>query len=803
MKKQILKLILISIVVNANNIIYTQTMNLFSTYNSIGVMVYGNINNSDSCVVEYKETGQSKWLKAFQSDKVVYANLEQFRGSVFLLNENTSYDVKATLYNGANGTVLNSKQIFTKSSPHFNLTNNIKWVSPLGNGNFTQGNPGNLGDLFSSGQVTCGVTVVLTDGIYKDNGLQLSLLSNCSENNPILMIAAPGAYPIIDGGVKVTSNLTLHSSIPNLYSTNLPPNAEFTNTCVLGKTNLYPYPSVTADIIFGNYNLANLNFGYSGFVRDGNTLWIKTIDGINPNDSDVFVSTSFRFLTVYGNNKDAFLKIKGIEFRNFGKSILNSIGSTPDSYLACVFDIRNAHQIYFDSCLFFNNTTPISFTSQCNHILVQNSFFKNEVGKWTHAMIKKSHVFAHSIFKNVPSSRGRGIENPAIFFQAGHNIVVRYNYFDGVNSGVESYYDYGEKDEIDINNNFFIDNFDAIECDGYWCNLRAWKNEIVRPMAGISASPPLIGPRYFYRNLIHGMQGRRNEQDDPYFTGCFPVTQNYMSQGVGLKTNPKWTGQASELGNLYLINNTFHSEDTLGFVMTSWESEWIKAVFINNSYTHKINYPFFYFSLANSSVNSNFQLTSIHENYYSFSAQSPIVKIKKIHGQYDCTEEFDVFNLQNKLSSISGSNNILVQNPIQKNPQFNNTEIGGFKLEANSSLINSGKIVIGFYDFKGIAPDIGAFESNDTTINSNFKEINFNEFFKIFPNPNFGIISFSSLNEVSKFNIEVFNVFGQKIYSKNDFGIDETLNIESFSNGFYFIKIEANETIHIFKLIKQ
>ncbi|MBP6433031.1 MAG: hypothetical protein KA319_14825, partial [Ferruginibacter sp.] len=278
-----------------------------------------------------------------------------------------------------------------------------------------------------------------------------------------------------------------------------------------------------------------------------------------------------------------------------------------------------------------------------------------------------------------------------------------------MNSGIAGSYDRGLNEEVDIYENTFVDNFDAIECDGYWTNLRVWKNEIIRPMAGISAAPPLIGPRYFYRNVFYGMKGRRNERYDPHFIGCYPVSSNYKGQAVGIKTNSGYAGKGIR-GNLYFFNNTFFSSDTLGFVFTSWAGEWKKAVFINNIFAHENSYPIFYVNIANSPINSNFQIHSVTDDYFTYNPNSVIIKAKHIHGQYNCTEVNSVDILQSTLTKLSGSPNILIQNPLQTNPNFNLTKNNMFELNNNSSLINAGTIIPGFYDYQGSKPDIGAKE---------------------------------------------------------------------------------------------
>ena len=771
-----------------------QTVELTPLFHTIGVKVT-NISGADSCKVEYSKAAQSNWQLAYDPDMISIDGTFQFRGSIFMLEENTFYDVRVTVYSGSTHHVLPAVVTTTLKSPLFSPSGNTKWVSPSGTGNYSENSPGNLSALFASGQVLCGTTIILKNGTYKIDGLQLTLNNNCTENSPIIITAEAGAKPIIDAGTIITSPWTSHASVPDLYSTPTPAGTSHSNICMLGNKALYPYPTLTADFSLGNYNLSELNFGYDGYIRDENTIWIKTKEGINPNDSIVTVSNAFRFITVYGNNKNAYLKVKGIEFRYFGKPVLNSPGSTTDSYSATVFDLRNVHHIYIDSCRFLYNSNNISFSNQCNHFVIQNSDFKHCTGKWTHAMIKKSHDSSVSF----SSSRARNVENAAVFIDSGKSGVLRNSLFDGVNSGIESYIDIGLKEDIDIYDNTFIDNFDAIECDGLWSNLRVWKNEIIRPMAGISASPPLVGPRYFYRNLFHGMQGRRNEYYDPFFIGCSPVNDNYMGQGVAIKTNIEKEFSITP-GNLYFFNNTFHASDTLGFVFTSWKAEWRKAIFINNIYSHTLQHPFFFFTLANHSVNGNFQITSVNDNYFSHITSAPIVKVKHIHGEYFCSDINEVSELQSTLRSISGSPHIVVQSPLQSNPFFLTTNPGDFELKNSSPMIDAGGIIQGFYDYNGTKPDIGAKENTTNVgvaVDYASNDIN------IYPNPYTNILYIHLPNSIENVSIKVINSLGQYVFQSQAMtGKLFEIDIENEPNGIYFIEVYTPNKKVLKKVIK-
>lgn len=774
MKQAVVLLLFLSLTARA------QSLYFHPAINSIGLEIQG-AEAYDSCHIEFKKASETFWKAGMAADKVTVSGQLQFRGSLMLLDENTEYQLRIHFDNALPLPVQNVK---TLSAPVFTPTANVKWVSPNGSGNaYTQAQPGNITALLSSGQVTCGVTIMLMDGVYTQLGNQLSINTDCDENKPIQLLAAPGAHPVFDGAVKITSTWTQHASDPKLFYTAIPPAAAHSNICVFGDRALYPYPSIAPEVLLGNYNLSALNFGFDGFVRDENTIWIKTQAGTDPDTVPVVLSSAFRFLTVYGNGHNAWLKIKGIGFRHIGKPQLNPLGSADNSYGATVFDLRKVHQVYFDSCRFEFNTANIDFSDVCSDIFIQNCHFKHDTGKWTHAMIKKSHVFVHSLFYTVSSSRARDVENADIFLDQTRSVVIRNNVFDGMNSGVESYIDKGPNEEVDIYGNTFIDNFDAIECDGYWTNLRVWNNEVIRPMSGISAAPPLLGPRYFYRNVFHHMQGRRNEQDDPYFIECYPPLE-YKLQGIGIKTN-SGVAPSPERGNLYFFNNTFYAEDTLGFGFSSWDSEWREAYFTNNIFYQNVKNPGYFASLADK---PDFQWHSERDNFYSPNALSPILVAKHIHGQYDCSDIYAVEDIQATLRSISGSHSISFVDPLQENPQFASTLQGGFQLKSNSSLIDTGVLIPGFYDFWGQRPDVGAKEFIPPPVGTT--ELPAAGEVTLFPNPACERLQFILHEAGSVTGLSVYNTLGQAFTPRfqkeeNGYGID----LSGLKSGIYLLQI--------------
>ncbi len=74
----------------------------------------------------------------------------------------------------------------------------------------------------------------------------------------------------------------------------------------------------------------------------------------------------------------------------------------------------------------------------------------------------------------------------------------------------------------------------------------------------------------------------------------------------------------------------------------------------------------------------------------------------------------------------------------------------------------------------------------------------------IYPNPSIGIFNISIGNNIIK-NIEITDVFGKIILKKDDFKSNNSeisLNLQTYSNGIYFVKISTDEVTIIKKIIK-
>ena len=746
---------------------------------------------SSHCLIEYKAITDTDWKSGFEADRVTISGAEYFKGSLFNLQPSTLYEVRCRLVDSIpdldiielSAQIISTDDVFTVQP-----TSSIKWVSPNGSGTtYTEAIPGNLTTLLGS-PVACGTTIMLMDGVYTDNGLSLVLTGDCSPEEPIVFMAAPGTAPIIDGGYHQPLQWIQNVDNPKLYSATLPEAASYTNLCLLNGKMLYPYPSFYSNLLVDTFSLAGLGFQYDGFVRDDQFIYIHTAEGTDPNVGEVVLSQAFRFLTVHGNNHKAYLRFEGITVKNFAKSNvpLFSLG-----YAAIAFDFRNVHQVVFSNCNFAYNNFHLSFGGTCDDLLIQSCSFKDETGLWSHGMLKKS-VSDQSVF--VPTSVARQFENGAVFLEDGSHITIRTCLFEGTCSGIVKQFENGIIQEADIYDNTFNYNFDAIECDGQWSNLRAWNNEIKGAMAGISMAPPLIGPRYFYRNTIHHIAGRHNIQNDPYYIGCSPPL-NFKSAGVGIKSNSGAIPD-DQAGNVYFFNNTFHSDDTLGFTYTLWDSEWKEETMINNIFYAGRNKIGYFQGLKD---NTNFQLTSVHDNYFT-ADQSPIATIKEIHGQYTCHDVDDVLLLQSELAGISGSDKIIIQSPFQDDPLFMHPASGDFTLTAGSPMIDKGIHIPGFYDFKGAAPDLGAKES---TYVSSYHPAQDNTNIHIYPNPTSGEVNVLFEEKVAYVHLTIHNTVGQMVSSSSYSDTDQLQFFIAGSPGTYFVTVDVSgKERYVLKIVK-
>ena len=89
------------------------------------------------------------------------------------------------------------------------------------------------------------------------------------------------------------------------------------------------------------------------------------------------------------------------------------------------------------------------------------------------------------------------------------------------------------------------------------------------------------------------------------------------------------------------------------------------------------------------------------------------------------------------------------------------------------------------------------------TVNTNLSTAPTQELFLIYPNPTNGIIYYKTINENSSGELIITDVKGSVLFKEK---INEKLNeinMQSFAQGIYFIRLQLNHNIYYHKFIKQ
>ncbi|MCS6935043.1 MAG: right-handed parallel beta-helix repeat-containing protein [Chitinophagales bacterium] len=699
------------------------TVQLFPSYHSIGYRIklpasFDADTNATAFVRYYSanhplDTGFAPYR--FRQD-----TFNELRGSLFMLQPNTKYHLQITLTDStpALQTFTFNDSVTTRAEPAVQPTGNVKYVSPTGSGNaYTLANPGNLATLINNNLVTCGTTVLLLDGVYDVSNLNLNITSDCTPQTPIVIMAAPGANPVMDGGFHQPLVWTQDPFDSTLYSAPNQTAFNYTSLCIMGNERLYPYAILSPNGSFPNYpSLLNLGYGHSGFYRDKNSIWIKTAEGKNPNFHSVILSKSINCLTVEGNNKQCYLRIKGITFRYYSKPNLLSDfwGNYTGSYLPQTLYFKDVNHVLIDSCRFEYSNFPVSFYGNCNYNTIINCVIRDGTGLWGHGAFKATR----DEFYLVQSSFGRGLENCGIYFKPSPGAtltgnVIFNNQIHGVVAGIAA----GNVDvnavmqETDIYNNTIDNCYDGIDGLNGQVNLRIWHNDIARGPVGLSFIGGRFGPRYVFRNVVHHTSHRKNVNDIT-FVHC----NNTMSDkiwGTGIKMNAG--GTTPNPGALFLMHNTFHAADTLAFAMYLWQTDWRKLYSRNNIYYNEGMSTFFFDNVAN---NPTYSFNSHFDNYFSGSSGAVAI-VQPVNGQPVCHTYFSPAQLDTGLRNITMGGDVEVKFARHAHPQFVATD-SNFRLQCTSPMIDNGTILHGINNrsFYGLKPDIGAYEFMKTIVST-------------------------------------------------------------------------------------
>ena len=708
----------------SSNLLFAQSRPLYrATQRNIGYTVpLPGADGTDTTLglrLRYRHLLSADFMQAPVPVRCAVRGVDQFRGSILMLEPSTSYVVEAMFSSATGRFVPLIDTISTRPIPSIHLQDSVKVVSPSGTGTaYSETQPGDLRTLLSTG-LRCGTTVLMKGGTYAVADLTLTLTEECASTSQIVLAPWPGDSVVFDGGATITSAWTPVPGSPGMYSTAISADFAFTSLCTFDGERLYPYAFRQTNTLFPSYpTLQNLGYDVSGFYRAGNALYVKTLDGADPTGHVVRVSKAYSWLTVKGKSYATSVVISGIHVQDYGRHICNvdAFGFVSECYPSYTLRIENVNNAIVDNCTFTNANAPISFFGACNNNIVRNCNITDGTGYWSHGAFKQTRD--QSIID--VGSYGRYLELSGIAFAPGDDDsltgnCIHDNTVDGTVVGISAGWITARAvvSDHDVYNNVVSNCYDGIDCTGGSgggsMNVRIWNNRILQCPVGTSLIGNSFQATYIMRN-VYQVSDRLNHNNDIFFVNC----DNSIATSIwctALKLNAGGTTDGT--GTIHFVNNTVYAKGLSGFDLYLWNPTWKSLFSRNNIYASFNGLPCMFDGIANATT---YAFDSDGDVYYAYS-QPAIATIRPQHGVPACELVATPEELQEALRSTTKSPLIHIgAKSIRRAPDFIDATTNDFHLKPTSGIVDAGVFVDGFTPaFNGTAPDPGAYEVGATT----------------------------------------------------------------------------------------
>ncbi|CAN5436829.1 hypothetical protein BH10BAC6_BH10BAC6_12520 [soil metagenome] len=669
--------------------------------------------------LRYRNLLSADFMQAPVPVRCAVRGVDQFRGSILLLEPGASYVIEAMFSSATGRFAPFIDTITTLRIPLILPQDSIKVVSPSGSGTaYSETQPGDLRTLLSAG-VRCGTTVFMKGGTYEVANLTLTLTEECDTASQIVLTPWPGDSVVFDGGATITSAWTPVPGSPGMYSTSISADFAFTSLCTFDGERLYPYAFLQPNSLVPSYpTLQNLGYDASGFYRAGNVLYVKTLDGTDPTGHVVRVSKAYSWLTVKGNSHGTSVVIRDIHVRDYGGHVCNvdALGFVSECYPSYTLRLENVNNAIIDNCTFTNSNAPISFFGACNTNTVRNCRITDGTGYWSHGAFKQTRD--QSIIDI--GSFGRYLEHSGIAFAPGDDDsltgnCIHNNTVNGTVGGITAGWITARAvvSDHDVYDNIVTNCYDGIDCTGGAgggsMNVRIWNNRVLGCPVGTSLIGNSFQATYIMRN-VYQVSSRLNHNNDVFFVNC----DNSIATSIwctALKLNAGDTTRGT--GAIHFVHNTVYATGQFGFDLYLWNPTWKSLFSRNNIYASLNGHTCMFDGIANATT---YAFDSDGDVYYAY-GQPAIATIRPVHGVPTCELVATPDELQGALRSTTQSPLIHIgTKSIQRAPDFVDANANDFHLITTSGIIDAGVVVDGFTTaHSGSAPDPGAYEGGATT----------------------------------------------------------------------------------------
>jgi hypothetical protein len=480
----------------AQNASTAGALELYPNLQAVGARLSyaGDANANATAHLEWRLQGAPVWQIGVDMTRITN---NRWAGSVFWLDPNTAYEVRAVITD-PDGGGSTSGTVRTRVEPAVVAPTRTWWVATNGN----DANPGSSSQPFATLQAAANVVqpgeeIRVRPGIY----YQTLDAPRAGTAGARIYLTADGPGVRLDGSDPAMLNRTdWRSDGGGVFS--VPYTGSNRLVCVDSLQRLYKQ-STLADL------QSNANGVSQGFTTDGSRLYVKLEDGSSPISHTMHVARLNTGMLIDAS----YWSVGGFDIRYFG----TGAGGTG-------MDLPNAN-----GCWIWGNTIytiggkGIYVRGNSNDNLIErNLCYDPRIGTWPWAACK---------------SHDEEIQGISVYSRRGN--VVRLNTvrgtFDGIDGGDTSTED--DAADIDVNDNFIsgVDD-DGLEFEVFaGINARIWKNRLDDCYDCISVAPNYVGPEYVIYNTFTNFRLRAFKFSNSS-TG-----QNWFCHNTVTSTNPAAT----------------------------------------------------------------------------------------------------------------------------------------------------------------------------------------------------------------------------------------------------------------------
>ena len=660
----------------ADGAIVPGDVELYPTWSAVGIELpySGDDDATASAEFVWRVAGDDAWRNGV--DMTIDRARKVINASIWPLEQGAAIETRITVSDsGAVVATLDTPTV-TRAMVLQNSGGRVYYVSPSGDDSSAGSKDAPFRTLAQGASVAAaGDTVYAMSGVYHEGELFAGLQG--LPDKPIIIAAAPGEHPVLDGSMEIPRGSGIWSKwedIEGVYYAVIEP--ETFDVAYVAQDGQRMFPLLAgADIMAGKLRIPwggespiGRSWHYDPFEF---MLFIRTGDASTPSEHSYSLGVLSPGIKLHGSQN---VVIKGFEIRFFGQAgVRISGGST-----GCIVTECYIHNVPVGVLLRDADTRG-------------NAVWRNEIDEPGLA------DFAWGAIK------GSEYPRQGTRIKAGRGTSICYNRISGFFDAIEAdswsnptRFDLNRDMDIMFNECFNIGD-DGTEPDGGGVNLRIHGNRFRNCHTAISLAPVERGPVYCTRNdaSYRSLMFKLN------VGGCLSLGWAYCYQNSGYCQSAGRGGTAV----------SFPSAQSMPISNKVFRNNAILANGQGIRYAHSgysLDYDCYYHVPGGKPLQFSWQVSAdgkwTTDRYEAF---ADFVKAsgQETHGLY--ADPGFIFTPD----AGSIGEKVLESAYISDVPLATGTDIGDLRLESTSPCIDAGAVIRGINeDFLGSAPDIGAFE---------------------------------------------------------------------------------------------